>query len=75
MTRSKKEKEEPKLNPLVKLFFFQIKIDRYIMIINFNLLYNSFHKGACLCRVIFQKKRNSFCYPLVDHSNVTGSNR
>ena len=52
MTRSKKEKEEPKLNPLVKLFFFQIKIDRYIMIINFNLLYNSFHKGACLCRVV-----------------------
>ena len=74
MTRSKKKKEEPKLNPLVKLFFFQIKIDRYIMIINFNLLYNSFHKGACLRRVV-KKKRNSFCYPLVDHSNVTGSNR
>ena len=52
MTRSKKEKEEPKLNPLVKPFFFQIKIDRYIMIINFNLLYNSFHKGACFYRVM-----------------------
>lgn len=74
MTRSKKKKEEPKLNPLVKLFFFQIEIDRYIMIINSNLLYNSFHKGACLCCVV-KKKRNSFCYPLVDHSNVTGSNR
>ena len=56
MTRSIKKKEEPKLNPLVKLFFFQIEIDRYIMIINFNLLYNSFHKGACLCRVVKKEK-------------------
>ena len=64
MTRSKKEKEEPKLNPLVKLFFFQLKIDRYIMIINFNLLYNSFHKGACLCRVAKKRKGIAFAIPL-----------
>ena len=63
MSRSKKEKEEPKLNPLVKLFFFQIKIDRYIMIINFNLLYNSFHKGACLYRVV-KRKGIAFAIPL-----------
>ena len=63
MTRSKKEKKEPKLNPLVKLFFFQIKSDRYIMIINFNLLYNSFHKGACLCRVV-KRKGIAFAIPL-----------
>ena len=63
MSRNKKEKEEPKLNPLVKLFFFQIKIDRYIMIINFNLLYNRFHKEACLCRVV-KRKGIAFAIPL-----------